>query len=82
MNITRERAWGNIVVFTLGFLLANIGLLSVSAHLQRELYNFVLPNTKTVLVIGDSRPESAINDKVLLNAFNLADAGEGIFPLT
>ena len=71
--------------------LINIGLFAVfasvtiillvlgTAFYTQKYFNFKIPDTKNILLVGNSRPEVAINDSVLTNVFNLAQSGSGYF---
>jgi hypothetical protein len=62
-------------ILVAGLLLAGTGVLL----LERKLIDFTLPSSKTVLVVGDSHIECAVNDEILTNAFNFAQAGASHF---
>lgn len=41
--------------------------------------SFKIPDNKTIVVIGDSHPECAINDRILDNTFNFSKSGTSSF---
>lgn len=52
-----------------------IGLISV----ERSVVSFNIPKSKTILVVGDSRSECAINDKLIDSVYNFSTSGAAYF---
>lgn len=63
-------------VFVLGAMVLNILIVILT---ERYLITFEIPKNKTTLFIGDSHIQCAINDTILTNSYNFAQAGSGQF---
>jgi hypothetical protein len=64
------------IAFFLGVMLV---LIVGTTFLARNLINFEIPAHKTILIVGDSRPESGLNDEILENTFNFSQSGTAYF---
>lgn len=62
-----------IIIFSLFFSLL-ISVFWFVSFLAFNRVSFKIPNDKTILVIGDSHTECAINDQILTQAFNISQS--------
>jgi len=69
----------DVFKFGLYFLGVTLLLIVGTTLLAKNMIDFEIPKEKTVLIVGDSRPESSINDDVLENTFNFAQSGTAYF---
>lgn len=70
-----------VLLFCFGasFASSSLFLLWEIARRQRTSIIFALPPHKTVLVVGDSHPECAIDDRILESVVNLSRSGDTYF---
>ena len=69
----------NLLMFSIFFIGSTLLLVSGATHLKRNIISFDIPRSKTILVVGDSYTECAINDSILTNAFNFSQGGTTYF---
>tara|TARA_R110000868_G_scaffold193350_1_gene438177 strand:- start:4836 stop:5714 length:879 start_codon:yes stop_codon:yes gene_type:complete len=69
----------SIILFGLSAITLMLVLVISTAWLTKQTFDFQLPLKKNILVLGNSHPECAINDKILPDVYNLAQSGSGYF---
>jgi len=69
----------NIVKFSWVTLTAMLLLVIGTKVYTKQTFDFKIPLNKNILVLGNSKPECAIDDTNFSNAFNLAQAGTAYF---
>jgi hypothetical protein len=69
----------DLLKFAAFFLGVMLILIVGTTFLARSLINFEIPAQKTTLIVGDSRPESGLNDEILENTFNFSQSGTAYF---
>lgn len=68
----------DIIKFSLFLFMTILVLVIFSLYLNNNI-DFKIPKHKEILVVGDSRPECAINDQILDNVFNYSQSGASYF---
>jgi hypothetical protein len=69
----------NTSLFSLLFILATTIIATIFNMLLIKNISFVLPENKTILVVGDSQTECAIDDNILMDSFNFSQSGTAHF---
>jgi len=69
----------NTVLFIFFSSTAILILVLLTATYAKKTFNSNIDITKNILVLGNSHPECALNDKLMPNVFNLAQSGSGYF---
>jgi len=69
----------DLLKFSAFFIISTLVLSVGTTVLAKNIISFEIPDDKTSLIVGDSRPESAINDDILSNAFNFSQSGTAYF---
>jgi hypothetical protein len=69
----------NLLKFSAVFIISIMLLIIGGTFLTGQTKNFNIAHNKTILVIGDSHTACAINDSLLINAYNFSSHGTGYF---
>ncbi len=56
-----------------------VAMVVATSYYAKQNFDFSIGKEKNILVLGNSRPEAAINDSLLPNVYNLAQGGSGYF---
>lgn len=69
----------NCIAFSCLTLFVVVGLILITHFFCKTTFNFTIPKSKNILIIGDSHPACSINDAFIPNAFNIAQGGSEYF---
>jgi hypothetical protein len=66
-------------IFSVLTILVLAVLVAATTVFAKKSFDYSIPQNKNILIVGDSHTESAINDSILNNAYNLSQSGTGYF---
>ena len=74
-----RRFLSEVLKFSLVLIVGTLILVFGTTHIERRFTSFEVPGTKTILVVGDSKLETAVNDEILAEAYNFSQSGTAYY---